>query len=148
MGNQTVPGQNGNSSVYAEQLAGLAERLLVWAKPRGAQLLFALTSTMICNVSADGCVVASNNAARAIMVRLGIPTISLHDAIVAKCGPAPQASCFNETGCFCPHCVPAGYQWLAESTVAPAIRKMLTAAAPAIRQDELAGGAPGAAAVA
>lgn len=142
MSNLTTPGQNGNSSVYSEQLMEIAARLKSWAAPKKAQLLFALTSPMICNVSHDGCVVANNNNARDIMVKLGIPTISLHDAVVAKCGPAPQASCFNETGCFCPHCVPAGYEWLAQSTIAPAIRGLLqgTAAVPlAIGQGAVSG---------
>lgn len=128
MSNATVPGQNGNSSVYAPQLQQIATALQAWAKARGSKLIFGLTSPMICNVDEDGCVVANNNAAAAIMAQLGIPTVNLHDAVVAKCGPAPQQSCFNETGCFCPHCIPAGYQWLAESTVAPAIRALLTSA--------------------
>jgi hypothetical protein len=58
------------------------------------------------------------------MDSLSIPHISLHDAIVKKCGPVPQARCFDVEGCFCPHC-PPGYQWLAESTVAPAIKSLL-----------------------
>lgn len=125
--NLTIPGQNGNTSVYPEELQAIATRLQAWAAPRGTKLVFALTSTMLCNASADGCVVANNNKARAIMQSLGIPTFSLHDAIVAKCGPAPQPSCLGITGCFCPHCSSVGYQWLAESTVAPAIRAMLGA---------------------
>ncbi len=73
----------------------------------------------------DGCVVNLNNQARAIMQELGIPTVDLHAAIVGKCGPAPQASCFNSTGCFCPHCAQVGYAFLGETVIAPALRALL-----------------------
>lgn len=128
MGNSTVPGQNGNSSDYAPQLQQIATALQAWTQARGAKLVFGLTSPMICNTTEDGCVLTHNAQAAAIMAQMAIPTVDLHAAVVAKCGPAPQASCFAEAGCFCPHCVPAGYQWLAESTVAPAIRALLASA--------------------
>jgi hypothetical protein len=64
--------------------------------------------------------------------------VDLYAAITGKCGRVPQASCFNLTGCFCPHCPgrPAGqgYDWLATSTIIPALTKLLpppaTTAAP------------------
>lgn len=125
MSNATTPGQNEPADLYPAHLANLTSALVAWAKPRNVQLLFALTSTMLCDPVGDGCVVNHNNVASGIMAQYGIPTVNLHDAIVAKCGPVPQSSCFGETGCFCPHCVSAGYQWLAESTIAPAIQKLL-----------------------
>lgn len=124
MSNATIPGQNGNASQYAGELKQLTAQLQAFAQPLGTKLIFGLTSPMLCNVTGDGCVVANNNAAAAIMAAAGVPTVNLHDAIVAKCGPVPQASCFGEEGCWCPHC-PPGYQWLAESTIAPAIRALL-----------------------
>ena len=70
-----------------------------------------------------------NNQAAAIMTQHSIPTINLHDAVVQKCGPVPQAECFGMKGCFCPHCAgrPAGqgYDWLATSTIVPALTKLL-----------------------
>jgi hypothetical protein len=126
MSNDTTPGQNEPAIYYGPHLANLTNALVAWAKPLGVQLLFALTSPMLCNVQGDGCVIANNNLAAGIMAQYGIPTINLHDAIVQKCGPVPQASCFGETGCWCPHC-PPGYQWLATSTIAPAIAKLLGA---------------------
>ena len=53
-GNATRPGQQGNSSVYAEQLRQIATRLSTFCEG-GSQcsLLFALTSAMICNVKAN-----------------------------------------------------------------------------------------------
>ena len=35
------------------------------------------------------------------MDKYNIPTIDLHQPIIDKCGPVPQASCFNQTGCTC-----------------------------------------------
>eukprot|EP00047_Mylnosiga_fluctuans_P012626 m.27128 g.27128 ORF g.27128 m.27128 type:complete len:313 (-) comp4382_c0_seq2:49-987(-) len=121
MGNDTLPGQNGNYSVYLPELKLLTARL----QSLGSKLLFALTSPMLCNAMDDWVVRDMNEHAGAFMASVGIPTINLHDAVVAKCGPVPQASCFGEAGCFCPHCVPAGYQWLAESTIVPALRALL-----------------------
>jgi len=120
-GNSTIPGQNGNTTNYASELENITTRLL----KVGSKLLFALTSPMLCNTNSDGCVVNLNNQAKAIMDKYKIPTVDLHGAVVGYCGPVPQASCFGEDGCFCPHCVDAGYQWLAETTIVPAIKPLL-----------------------
>lgn len=125
MQNATIPGQNGDAMLYLPQLTTLVEMLVNFTSTRKTKLIFGLTSGMICNVQEDGCVITLNNGAKTIMEQYSIPTVDLHAAIINKCGPAPQASCFNETGCFCPHCVDSGYQWLANSTVAPAIRNAL-----------------------
>ena len=126
-GGAVVPGQSGTSDVYAAQLANITAQLQ--AKEPQAKLLFALTSPMLCSAATDATVVKLNAQAAAIMAKAKVPTISLHDAITGKCGPVPQKSCFNMTGCFCPHCAgrPAGqgYDWLATSTIVPALTKLL-----------------------
>ena len=123
----SVPGQSGPPGVYAAELANIT-RQLQELEPQ-AKLLFAVTSPMLCNAAVDGVVVGLNKEAVAVMAQHGVPTVSLHDAIVGKCGAVPQQSCFNMTGCFCPHCAgrPAGqgYDWLATSTVVPALTKLL-----------------------
>jgi hypothetical protein len=83
---------------------------------------------MLNNGHTDAEVQQLNTEAVAIMSQLEVPTVNMHKAITDKCGLAPQASCFNSTGCFSPHCPGhggVGYAWLANSTVAPAIRKYL-----------------------
>lgn len=77
----------------------------------------------------------------AVMAQHNVPTVNLHDAIVGKCGAVPQNSCFNQTGCFCPHCPGLwnetihqynpgpGYLWVAASTIVPALTKLLPAVA-------------------
>ena len=71
------------------------------------------------------------------MAQHKVPTVNLHDAIVDECGAVPQPSCFNQTGCFCPHCPGLwnatihrynpgpGYIWLAKSVIVPALTKLL-----------------------
>lgn len=120
-------GQNGPATAYPAQLQALAAQMKKWAAPRGTKLLYALTSAFLCNTTSDGCVVSLNVAAKGIMDALEIPTIDLHAAVVNKCGPAPQSSCFGEAGCFCPHCVAPGYAYLANSTIVPAIKSLLGA---------------------
>jgi hypothetical protein len=73
----------------------------------------------------------------AVMAQHKVPTVNLHDAIVDECGAVPQKSCFNQTGCFCPHCPGLwnatihrynpgpGYIWLAKSVIVPALTKLL-----------------------
>ena len=73
----------------------------------------------------------------AVMTQFKVPIVNLHDAIVGKCGEVPQQSCFNQSGCFCPHCPGLwnetihrynpgpGYIWLAKSVIAPALTKLL-----------------------
>ena len=126
-GSGTVPGQSGNSSEYAGQLANVTARLVALAASTGTKLVFGITSPMLCDAQSDAVITGTlNTAATSIMAAAGIPTVDLHAAVVAKCGPVPQASCFGQKGCWCPHC-PPGYQWLASSTVAPAIRAALQA---------------------
>jgi hypothetical protein len=92
------------------------------------KLLFAITSPDLCNKPIDDIQKALNAQAAAIMKKHSIPTVDLYAAITAKCGAVPQAECFGEKGCFCPHCPGSGglgYSWLANSTLVPAITKLL-----------------------
>lgn len=132
LGNSTVPGQAGLPSVYAAQLENITVRLKA-AQPQ-AKLLFALTTPQLCDPVGDGCAVTLNGQASAIMASHGIPTIDPHAAIVEKCGaprPDPTNACWGVESCFCPHCPGAGpgkgYDWLAQSVIAPAIRRLLEA---------------------
>lgn len=112
--------------MYPAQLENITLQLK--AKEPQATLLFAITSPMLCNAATDAVVVKLNAAAAAIMKKHGVATVSLHDAITGKCGAVPQKSCFNTTGEFCPHAIDhagLGYDWLATSTIVPAITKLL-----------------------
>lgn len=127
--NSTSPGQYGLPAVYAAELENITVQLKA-AQPQ-AKLLFALTSAFMCSATSDGCVVNLNNQAAAIMAKHNIPTINLHDAIVGQCGTPPVAKCFNQTGCFCPHCPQAngvGYEYLATNVIVPAIKRLLPSA--------------------
>ena len=74
-------------------------------------------------------------AIHVLQAQYGIPTINLHDAIVGQCGqapatPDPHFQCFNQSGCFCPHCSQAngvGYEYLAANLIGPALTKLLSA---------------------
>lgn len=123
--NVTIPGQEGNMTVYQSQLDQLTARLVQWAAPRGTKLLFAITSPVICRLQSDNDVRWLNVQAQQVMARHGVATVNLHDAVTGECGEAPQPSCLGVKDCFCPHCAPKGYEWLAQSTVAPAIRALL-----------------------
>lgn len=126
LGNSTVPGQAGLPDVYAAQLEVITQKLMA-TEPQ-AKLLFALTSPYMCSAINDGCVVNLNNQAAAIMAKYEIPTINLHDSVVAVCGPPPQPTCFNSTGCFCPHCNgrgATGYAFLTDKVIVPALTKLL-----------------------
>ena len=123
--NVTIPGQEGNMSVYKGELAAITARLQAHARTTGAQLLFALTSPMLSSSSADEDVRELNRRAADVMAAARVPTVDLHAAVVRKCGAAPQPECFGHQGCFSPHCSGKGYEWLANSTVAPAIRELL-----------------------
>ena len=131
-GSGTLPGQAGPTSEYAPHLQSIVSKLSKWAAPAedgstgAVRLMFGLTSPMLDNAQTDAVITGTLNAQAAkIMADAGIPTLDMHAAITAKCGAAPQKQCFGETGCFSPHCVPAGYEWLANTTIAPAIRKAL-----------------------
>lgn len=119
-----VPGQSGNTSVYLSQLTDITERLQAKQAAHGGKLIFGITSAYLCTAAQDDIVQQLNSQAEGLMKAKGIPTVNLHDAIVNKCGAAPVAECFGLKGCWCPHC-PPGYAWLANSTVAPAIRALL-----------------------
>lgn len=124
--NVTIPGQEGNMTVYPGQLAAIAKRLVSWASESGAKLLFGITSPMLADARADQDVRSLNSAASDIMAAANIPTVNLHAAVVGKCGPVPQASCFDHPNCFSPHCRDTGYAWLANSTIVPAIKAQLS----------------------
>ena len=107
LGNVTEPGQAGLPDVYASQLENITRQLI--AKQPRAKLLFALTSAYMCSAVNDGCVQNLNNQAAAIMAKYSIPTINLRKAIIGQCGNPPAKldthfKCFNQSGCFCPHC--------------------------------------------
>jgi len=115
-----VPGQSGEPAAYASELFAL----LAGLKPR-APLVFGVTSPMLCNATIDAVISATlNPAARLIAAELRLPTVDLYKAVTDACGPVPQASCFNQTGGFCPHSQDAGYTYLA-SVIAPVLRAAL-----------------------
>jgi len=122
-----VPGQSGNYSVYPGELQAIVASLLTFARSVNAKLMFGITSPMLCNKTIDDVIMTKlNTPAVAIMQAANITTVDLHAAITQKCGPAPQPACFGSAGCWCPHC-PAGYEWLASTAIAPAIRAALLA---------------------
>ena len=127
-GNGQVPGQGGNSSEYAAELAGVADRMLAFAAASGnkTKLIFGLTTPYLCDASIDGVITGTlNAAAAAIMAARGIWIVDTHAPITSKCGQAPVQSCFGVQKCYCPHC-PGAYNWLADTIIAPAIRAALT----------------------
>ena len=125
MSNDTTPGQNAPPTNYASELTILTGRLQAFASKVGAKLAFAHTTPYICTAQQDGCVQNLNHQADAIMAAAGIPVLKTYEAVIQECGPAPQASCFGQAGCWCPHCTDAGYVWLAGKIVAPALRALL-----------------------
>jgi hypothetical protein len=129
IGNDTIPGQAGPIAEYAPYLERIAARLASLAKAHPAtKLLFGLTTPEMCDGALDATVRSNNVAAAAIMQKHGIPTVDLHAPIIGQCGASPQATCFNQSQCFCPHCPMqdgVGYEWLAKNVVVPAIRRLL-----------------------
>jgi hypothetical protein len=132
--NITIPGQEGNTSVYKAQLANITARLVGFAasctttKPK---LLFATTTPMLCTKEQDDTVLLLNAMALDVMKDPAhrVPVLDLHAAIVGECGAVPQQSCpsVSDDGdpCFCPHCNDEAYAWLSTTAIAPAIRKEL-----------------------
>lgn len=118
-----TPGAYGPPDEYLPFLKQIVARLHQ-VGPGKTKLLFAITSPMLCNAQIDSIVLELNAQAATLMAAESIPTVNLHTAITTKCGPVPTAECFGLKGCFCPHC-PPGYAWLANSTIAPAIRALL-----------------------
>jgi len=126
--NTTIPGGAGTSAVYDGQLKQIAAKLKAYAAADKAKLLFALTTPMLNSGPVDALVQSLNAQASATMAAQSIPTVDLHKAVIQKCGKAPQAGCFGSTGCFSPHCPGnggEGYYWLVNTTIAPAMRKLL-----------------------
>lgn len=101
MTNDTTPGQNAPPTAYGGELKQLTEMLQAFAAPLGAKLVFAHTTPYICTAQQDGCVQNLNNVADSIMAAAGIPVLKTYEAVIAECGHAPQASCFNLKGCWC-----------------------------------------------
>lgn len=122
--------------------------LLCW---RCAQVVYAITTPFLCSVDIESVIAGTlNTAATSIMKSLNIPLIDLHTPIINKCGQVPISvcalflapntthiharlctvapqDCFGIKNCFCPHCPGAGYEFLANTTIAPAIRALLGA---------------------
>ena len=125
MFNDTFPGQNAPPDNYNAELQAITSALQTYAANWNSKLVFAHTTPYICTAQQDGCVQTLNNWADEIMATAGIPVLSTYEAVITKCGKAPQTSCFNETGCWCPHCTDTGYQYLANTVVSPGLRAML-----------------------
>ena len=128
LNNNTDPGQSGPISEYAPYLDKIAVALVAWAKPKKTKLIFGITTPEMCSGDTDAVVQSNNKAAAAIMAKHGVQTVDMHAPIIAQCGASPQATCFNQTGCFCPHCPMSGgvgYQWLSKNVIVPAITKAL-----------------------
>jgi len=125
MSNDTWPGQNAPPDNYSGELTAIARRLVAFAATSGSKLVFAHTTPYICTAQQDGCVQNLNHQADAVMASLNIPVLQTYEAVIEKCGAAPQAECFGAAGCWCPHCSDVGYEWLAATAVSPALRKLL-----------------------
>jgi acyl-CoA thioesterase-1 len=127
-GHGCVPGQSGNTTVYPSELTAIAKKVVAFANalPKRAKVIFALTTPYLCDASIDNTIAHTlNTNASAIMKQLGIQLVDLHTPIVAACGAPPVQECFGISGCFCPHCPGAGYQYIVTTTIAPAIRAAL-----------------------
>ena len=125
MFNDSFPGQNAPPDNYTAELSQIADRLIGYTQAWGAKLAYALTTPFICTAQQDGCVQTLNHWAADVMADRRIAVVDTYGPTIAKCGPAPQSSCFGDGSCWCPHCGDAGYQWLAGTVVAPALRAML-----------------------
>ena len=122
------PGQSGPPSEYAPYLQQIVDQLKGMPALAKTKLLFAVTTPDMCNAAINDIQNGLNAQAKEIMQKAGIPTVDLYAAVTGECGPVPQPSCFNATECFCPHCYgnnQLGYQWLTNTTLVPAIEKLL-----------------------
>jgi len=130
-GHGCVPGQSGNTSVYPGELEAIARKLQLFSSSLTppAKLIFGITTPYICNAALDAIISGNLNvAAASIMRRLSIPTVDLYGAAIAWCGgTVPNNACHGIGSCFCPHCSSPGYDMLASTVIAPAIRRALTA---------------------
>jgi len=125
IGNSTVPGQAGPIAEYAPYLDKITKRLVAL---KGVKVIFGITTPEMCDAASDAVVQSNNKAAIAIMAKYKIPTVDLHAAVTGVCGPAPNATCFGQKTCFCPHCPQAhgiGYEYLTTHVIVPAITKAL-----------------------
>lgn len=115
------------SKVYIPYLTSIVRRLVDWAKEEQppVKLLFGLTTAWLNNKENDDIIVDHNQKAESLMRRFGIPTVDLHGPIIKKCGEVPKDSCFDWDDCWSPHCSKNGYEWLASTTITPAIRSLL-----------------------
>lgn len=131
-GNSTIfPGQEGPIAAYAGELANITSRLKAYASAVGAKLLFATTTPNMCSAAGDIVINGTlNPQAVSIMEGNSVPVVDNHAAIIAACGFSPNTDCLGFGGCWCPHCANGGYQWLANTTIAPAIRKLLLEGPP------------------
>ena len=118
-----TPGQSGLVRDYGPYLDKIAQRL-AGMMPR-TKVVFGLTSPEMCSATTDAIVVGNNKVAAAIMAKYSIPTVDMHAPIVNKCGAPPQMACLGQKNCFCPHCPGVGYEFIANTTITPAIRKLL-----------------------
>ncbi len=125
MFNDTYPGQNAPPDNYKAELTLITARLQVYAAAWGAKLAFAHTTPFICTAQQDGCVQTLNHWADEVMAAASIPVLPTYESAIAQCGEAPQASCFGDSQCWCPHCGDAGYVYIAGNVVSPALRAML-----------------------
>ncbi len=122
------PGQSGAPDEYAPYLQQIVDKLKAMPALAKTKLLFAITTPDMCNVGINDIQKELNAQAIEIMHKAGIPTVDLYAAVTGECGPVPQSSCFNAAQCFCPHCYgnnQLGYQWLTNTTLVPAIEKLL-----------------------
>ena len=121
-----VPGQSGAPADYAAEIEALTAGLVAYAAAAGSRLLFGLTSPFLNNATIDASISGTlNPAAAAVMASHGVTLVDPYSAVVAKCGAVPQAECFGLVGCFSPHCNAAGYAYLADAVIVPAIRAAL-----------------------
>lgn len=104
MFNDTFPGQNAPPDNYKAELTAIAAKLQTVTQAWGAKLAFAHTTPFICTSQQDGCVQTLNNWADEVMAAAGIPVLPTYEHVIAQCGAAPQAQCFGQKGCWCPHC--------------------------------------------
>lgn len=128
LNNVTVPGQSGPIAEYGPYLERIVTKLQAMVAGTKTKILFGITTPFMCLKSTDDIVVANNQVAAGIMAKYNIPTVDMHTAITNQCGPAPNASCFGQHDCFCPHCPmdnAIGYNFIAKTTIVPAIQKLL-----------------------
>ena len=124
LGNKSMPGQEEPFIQYAPYLDALTYKLSTYAKNNNVQLLFALTTPWLNNVTLNDNVQKINQKAIEIMKKFNIEIIDLYTPIINKCGPVPKNECFDIEECWSPHCPNAGYEWLAANVITPKLKKI------------------------